>query len=66
MSDAAVSRRVIAPRGLPQPAGAVGEPSSPAMPVGPCFACHRTDWWTGTSGQPICRRCHPPVSEVAS
>ena len=40
----------------------------PSIPSGPpaCFACGGCDWWTGASGQSVCRRCHPPVNEVIS
>ena len=41
-------------------------PSIPSGPPEPCFTCHGTDWWTGASGQTVCRRCHPPVYEVIS
>ncbi len=35
-------------------------------PTVTCYACQGTDFWSGASGQPICRRCHPPVNEVLS
>lgn len=41
-------------------------PSIPSEPPASCFNCHSTDFWLNGSGDPVCRRCHPPVNEVLS
>jgi P4 family phage/plasmid primase-like protien len=35
-------------------------------PENPCRSCFGTDFWANQAGNPVCRRCHPPVREVAS
>lgn len=32
----------------------------------PCYSCRGMDFWTNDSGEPVCRRCHPPVKEMVS
>jgi hypothetical protein len=43
--------------------------SDPQNPPNPrrdaCYACGEADFWLTAAGNPICRRCHPPVNEVA-
>jgi hypothetical protein len=40
------------------------EPGPPAdVASRPCYVCDGVDWWRGTTGIRVCRRCHPPDAE---
>jgi hypothetical protein len=42
--------------------------SDPQNPPNPrrdaCHACGKADYWLTPAGNPICRRCHPPINEA--
>jgi hypothetical protein len=39
------------------------ERTRPYWPPGPCWCCGGEDFRIGIAGQPVCRRCHPPVTK---